>query len=88
MTLGKEFAECVSLFAECYSHSVNAQYPVVVRAETSAGQGVHRGINIWMNLSAADKMYACICEDVCVTPIWLLITCMLRIRLGRIPTRT
>ena len=66
-------------------HGVADRY---VHAETSAGQGVHRGINIWMNLSAADKMYACICEDVCVTPIWLLITCMLRIRLGRIPTRT
>jgi redox-sensitive bicupin YhaK (pirin superfamily) len=30
----------------------------VVHAEMPAGQGVQRGINIWINLSAADKMYA------------------------------
>jgi len=30
----------------------------VVHAEMPAGQGVQRGVNIWINLSAADKMYA------------------------------
>lgn len=39
----------------------------VVHAEMPAGQGVQRGINIWINLSAADKMY--VCRAPCITII-------------------
>jgi hypothetical protein len=44
----------------------------VVHAEMPAGEGVQRGINIWINLSAADKMYAlraCVHTILCVPAI-------------------
>ena len=29
----------------------------VVHAEMPSGQGVQRGLNLWLNLSSKDKMY-------------------------------
>ena len=46
MALGKEFAECVALFAECYSHSVNTQYPVVDLTQAAAERGFCLGLGL------------------------------------------
>ena len=54
MALGKEFVECVALFAECYSHSVNTQYPVVYGVEMTCIGLTSHGTTVSVRKGQAD----------------------------------